>query len=148
MKLLEAIKQDLIRSMKAKDGERVSVLRLLMNDINRKAKDTGADLTDEDILALVQSAAKRRRESSQAFSDGGREDLVAKEEAELVILTEYLPAQMSADEIRDVVRQVIEAAGAASPSDMGKVMGQVMPRVKGKADGKLVNEIVRELLAG
>jgi uncharacterized protein YqeY len=148
VKLLEQIKEDLIKSMKAKDGNRVSVLRLLLSDINRREKDSKEDLTEEDVMALLQTAAKRRKESADAFREGEREDLASKEESELVILEEYLPEQMSADDIRAAVREVIEATGAQSPADMGKVMGQVMPKVKGKADGKLVNEVVRELLAG
>lgn len=102
---------------------------------------------DDIVLEVIAREAKRRRESIEAFRQGNREDLVAKEEAELAILMTYLPAQMTRDEIVKAARQVVETVGAKGPGDKGRVMSQLMPQLKGKADGKLVSDVVTELLA-
>ena len=148
MKLIEQIQEDLKRSMKAKDGNRVSVLRFLMSSIKNREIEKKDGLSDEEVLAEITSSAKRRQESMKAFQEGDRMDLVEKEEGELAILQEYLPEQLSPEEIRGVVQDVIEEIGATTASDLGKVMKELMPRLRGKADGKLVNEIVREVLSG
>ena len=135
------------RSMKAKDGNRVSVLRFLLSSIQNREIEKKEPLDDEEVLAEITSSAKRRRESMEAFKEVDRMDLVEKEAAELAILQEYLPEQLSPDEIKDVVQEVAQAVGATSLSDLGKVMKELMPRLRGKADGKLVNEIVREVLS-
>jgi uncharacterized protein YqeY len=147
LKLIDRIKEDLIKSMKAKDGTRVSVLRLLLASIKNREIEKKEALTDEEVLAEIASAAKRRKESLEAFREGERQDLVEKEEAELVILEEYLPEQISEEEVRRTVQDVVAEVGAQSPSDLGKVMKELMPRLKGKADGKMVNQIVREILS-
>ena len=147
MKLIEQIQEDLKRSMKAKDGNRVSVLRLLLSSIRNREKEKREALSEEEVLAEIASSAKRRRESVEAFREGGRVDLVEKEEAELGILQEYLPQQLSPDEVRAVVQEVVVSVGAATMGDLGKVMKEVMAKLRGKADGKLVNEIVREVLS-
>jgi hypothetical protein len=133
--------------MKAKDGTRVSVLRLLLASIKNREIEKKEALDEEEILAEIASAAKRRNESLEAFREGERQDLVEKEEAELVILEEYLPEQMPEEEVRRTVQDVVDEVGAESPSDLGKVMKELMPRLKGKADGKMVNQIVREILS-
>ena len=133
--------------MKAKDGMRVSVLRLLLASIKNREIDKKEALTDDEVLAEITSAAKRRKESLEAFREGERQDLVDKEEAELVILEEYLPEQMPEEEVRRTVQDVVAEVGAQSPSDLGKVMKELMPRLKGKADGKMVNQIVQEILS-
>jgi uncharacterized protein YqeY len=148
LKLIEQTQEDLKRSIKDKDGNRVSVLRFLLSSIQNREIEKRDALDDDEILAEINSSAKRRRESMEAFEEGGRADLVEKEKAELVILQEYLPEQLSPDEIRGVVQEVVEAVGATTASDLGKVMKELMPRLRGKADGKLVNEIVREALSG
>lgn len=148
MKLIEKIHEDLKRSMKAKDGNRVSVLRFLLSSIQNREIAKKDALGDDEVLEEITSAAKKRRESMEAFKEGDRMDLVEKEEAELVILQEYLPEQLSPDEIRSMVQEVVQSTGAISASDIGKVMKELMPQVRGKADGKLVNEIVREVLSG
>lgn len=134
--------------MKAKDGNRVSVLRFLLSAIKNREIEKRAPLDEDEVLAEVASSAKRRRESIEAFREGERTDLVEKEESELAILEEYLPRPMSPEEVRRVVAQVIEETGSRSPADMGKVMKELMPRVRGRADGKMVNQIVREILSG
>jgi uncharacterized protein YqeY len=148
LKLIEQIKEDLKRSMKAKDGNRVSVLRFLLSAIQNREIEKKEALDDDEVLAEITFSAKRRRESMEAFKEGDRMDLVEKEEAELAVLQEYLPEQLSPDDIRSIVQEVVEAVGASSASDLGKVMKELMPRLRGKADGKLVNEIVREALSG
>ncbi|MDF1535893.1 MAG: GatB/YqeY domain-containing protein [bacterium] len=147
MKLIDRINEDLKRSMKAKDGTRVSVLRFLLASIkNREIEKKGA-LEEEAVLAEVASSAKRRRESIEAFREGERPDLVDKESAELAILEEYLPEQISEDEVRRTVLEVVTGIGARSPADLGKVMKELMPKLQGRADGKLVSRIVREILS-
>ena len=148
MRLINQIQEDLKRSMKAKDGNRVSVLRFLLSSIQNREIEKRDTLDDEEVLAEITTSAKRRKESMEAFGEGGRADLVEKEAAELAILQEYLPEQLSPDEIRGVVQEVVEAVGAKTASDLGKVMKELMPRLRGKADGKLVNEIVQEALSG
>ena len=148
MKLIEKIQEDLKRSIKAKDGNRVSVLRFLLSSIQNREIEKRDKLDDDEVLAEITSAAKRRRESIEAFKEGDRMDLVEKEGAELAILQEYLPEQLSPEEIRNVVKEVVQSTGAASAGDIGRVMKELMPMMRGKADGKLVNEIVREVLSG
>ena len=134
--------------MKAKDGTKVSVLRFLMAAIKNREIELKDSLDDEQVLQEIVSSAKKRRESIEAFRDAGREDLAVKVEAELAILEEYLPEQLSAEEVRKVVQEAILSVGASSPADMGKIMKEVMPKVRGKADGKMVNQIVKESLSG
>jgi uncharacterized protein len=105
-------------------------------------------LSDSDVLGVVQKEARQRQESIQAFKQGNRPDLAAKEEAELAILQEYLPKQASRDEIAAEVRKVIAEVGAKSPADKGKVMPKVIAALKGKADGREINEVVTEILSG
>ena len=146
--LHKKIRQDLIASMKAKDGTRVSVLRFLLASVKNREIEQGGSLDDDQVLAEIASSAKRRRESIEAFKEAEREDLVRKEEAELAILQEFLPDQLSPEEVEKIVRSVIIQVGARSPSDLGKVMSKLMPEVRGRADGKLVNRIVRDILSG
>jgi uncharacterized protein YqeY len=148
LKLIDQIQEDLKKAMKAKDGNRVSVLRLLLSSIKNREIDKKDALDDEEVLAEIAASAKRRRESMEAFKEGDRMDLVEKEESELVILQEYLPEQLSPEKVRTVVQEVVQAVGATSPGDFGKVMKELMPRLRGMADGKLVSEIVKEALSG
>ena len=148
MNLQGKVQEDIKVSMKAKDGTKVSVLRFLMAAIKNREIELKDSLDDEQVLQEIVSSAKKRRESIEAFRDAGREDLAVKEEAELAILEEYLPEQLSAEEVRKVVQEAILSVGASSPADMGKIMKEVMPKVRGKADGKMVNQIVKESLSG
>lgn len=148
MSLLKQIDQDLIKALKGGDREAATTLRGLKSDmkyyqIEKKLE----ELTDDDIIAVLSSAAKRRKDSIEQFQNGGRDDLVAKETRELEVIKAYLPEEMSEAEIETLVKESIAESGAASPADLGKVMKILMPKVKGKADGKLVNQIVRRLLA-
>jgi uncharacterized protein YqeY len=133
--------------MKEKDTLRVDTLRLLKAAIKNKEIALQKDLSDEQILGLVRTQAKQRREAIRQYLDGGRQDLAAKEDAELAILMTLLPKQLSAEAINDVVVQVINEIGAKDMKDMGRTMKTVMAKVSGTADGKLVSEIVKKRLS-
>ncbi|WP_457568151.1 GatB/YqeY domain-containing protein [Desulfurobacterium sp.] len=148
MGLKERLVKDMKEAMKARDKVKLSTIRMINSLIKNAEIDKRGELTDEEILSLLQKYAKQRRESIELYEKGGRKDLVEKERAELAIVESYLPEQMDEDEIRKVVEEAITETGASSLKDMGKVMKVVMPKVKGKADGSLVNRIVRELLSG
>lgn len=152
MSLRERIMGDLNDATKAGDRLRLGVIRLLRSEILSREVDLrperGRDyrLSDDEVLAVLTRAAKRCNESIEGFRQGGRDDLVAKEEAELAVIEGYLPTQLSEDDLRALVREAIAEVGAASPSDLGAVMKVLMPKVKGRADGKRVNRMVREAL--
>ena len=148
MSLIQSLRDDLNRSLKKGDKERVSTLRLLLSSIsNAEIASKGTPLDEGAVLAVMSKQAKQHRESIEAFRKGNRDDLVAKEERELAIVLEYLPQPMARDEIADAARQVMGDVGARGPGDKGKVMGKLMSQVKGKADGGEVNAVVTELLA-
>lgn len=146
-KLLEQINQDLVSAMKGKNAEATSVLRMLIAAIRNKEitirKDGAAKLSDEQVLEVIGSEVKKRRDSIAAYTAGGRQELADKENSEIKILEKYLPEQMSDSELEKVVQEII-ASGAI---EFGKIMGQAMAKVKGKADGGKVGEIVKKLLA-
>ncbi len=147
MSLMETLNQDLKTAMKAGDEPAKRALRGVKAAITRAEKEKGNQpLTDEEIIAVLRKQAKQRKDSIEAYTQAGRQDLVEEEQAELRIIERYLPQLMSEDEIRAVAQQVIQEVGATSPRDMGKVMGRLMSQLKGKADGRLVNQVVRQLL--
>src|SRR3989344_2716080 len=146
MNMLEKIQADLRESMKAKDEVKVSTLRFLISAIHNAKIEKGQDLTDEDIVGVIQKQIKQRKESIEGFEQGGRADLVEKEKKELAILQEYLPAQLSSSEIEEIIDIVVKELSASTPSDMGKVMGKLSQELKGKADMSEVSSIVRQKL--
>lgn len=154
MTLKERIVADLTAAMKARDAVRLGVLRMLKARMleaeveQRTKKGPGAALEDAEALAVVSAYAKQRRDAIEAYRQGRREDLASQEEAELAIVLQYLPKQLSADEVAAVVRETMAETGASSMKDMGALMKAVMPKLKGAADGKLVNETVKKLLGG
>jgi len=154
MGLREQLMDDLKQAMRQQDERRKVAIRSIIAALKQAETELGSDgervsLKDDDILALIAKQARQREESIVEFRKGRREDLVAAEEAELVILRAYLPQQMTREEIEAEVRQVIaEIEAAGGSKDMGAVMKPLMARLKGRADGRLVNQIVRELLAG
>jgi uncharacterized protein YqeY len=148
MSLKDQLMQDMKVAMKGKQTDRLGTIRQLRSAIKNKEIELRQELDDDGILGVIGTAVKQRREAAQMYHDNDRPELAAKEEAEMAVLQEYLPAQLSEAEIRTVVTTVIDELGASSMKDMGKVMPQVMARTKGCADGKLVNQLVRELLAG
>ncbi|HLV33882.1 MAG TPA: GatB/YqeY domain-containing protein [Spirillospora sp.] len=141
-KLNEALKE----AMRNKDTIRRDVLRLTQSAIKQVEIDTRKELSAEDVVAILQKEVKSRRESIEEMVAAGRTEAAAAAERELKILEEYLPQQLSREEITALAQQVIAETGAQSAQDMGKVMGKLMPQVKGRADGSLVNQVVRELL--
>ena len=146
--LRDKLADDLRQAMKTGDKPCVEVLRLLRAAVKNAEIAQQKPLEDPDVFAVIAKGAKQRRESIAEFQKGNRPDLVAKEEAELSILLEYLPQQMPRDEIITAARQVIEEVGARGPGDKGKVMQKLMPQLKGKAEGRDINEVVTELLGG
>jgi hypothetical protein len=145
--LQDRVQTDIAAAMRAGDALRRDVLRMVSSAAYNVEKRQGHPLTDDDYLAVLSREVKTRRESVEAFRAGGREDLVAKEEAEIAIIGEYLPEALSEDEIVSLVREGIAATGASSARDMGKVMGWLAPRTRGRADGKQVSELVVQALA-
>ena len=152
MTIRERIVADLTAAMKAKDASRLGVVRMLKSRImeaevdHRGRKGPDYVLEDQECLSVIATYAKQRRDSIEAYRKGGKEDLATKEEAELAIIQQYLPAPMSEDEVRRIVATAIAETGATSAKDMGAIMKIVMPKLKGEADGAVVNRIVRELL--
>lgn len=150
MALKEQILEDLKTAMKAKDKDRLQVLRSLKAKMQEKEiserKDGEATLSEDQAIAVLMKAAKQRKESITQFEEGDRQDLADKEKMELAIIEEYLPKMMSEEEVREVVAKKIADMGAEGPQDMGKVMGPIMGMLKGKADGGLVSKVVKEEL--
>ena len=145
--LRQKLSDDLKQAMRDGDKVRRSVIRLVIAAIRNAeiARQTTLD-DDTDILGIIAKEVRQRRESIEAFKQGERQDLVAQEEAELIILNEYLPRQMTREEIVVAARQVIEEIGAQGPGDKGKVMPQLIAQLKGRADGREINAVVTELL--
>ena len=147
MKLSDRVNSDITAAMKAQDQGRLSALRMLKAAIMNKGVEKGRDLEDAEVLQVVSSLVKQRRDSIEQFSKAGRTDLVEKETGEVAVLEAYLPPAATAAEIAAAVAEAIAETGASSPKDMGKVMKAVMPKLAGKnADGKAVNEAVRRTL--
>jgi uncharacterized protein YqeY len=147
MLLRDQVNADISSAMKAKDAARLSALRMLKAAIMNKGVEKGRDLDDAEVLQVVSTLVKQRRDSIEQFSNAGRVDLVDKETAEITVLEHYLPPAASAEEIDGAVLEAITETGASSPKDMGKVMKAVMPRLAGKnADGRAVSEAVRRKL--
>jgi len=144
--LQEKINSDLKEALRARDKVRSSVIRLLNAAIKNAEIARQSGLEDGDILGIIAKEAKLRQESIEAFKKGNRQDLVDREEAELAILTRYLPRQMTRDEIVTEARRVIEEVGARGMGDKGKVMPRLIARLRGKADGREINEVATELL--
>ena len=147
MSLMDKISQDLKSAMKAGEKNRLDVLRMLKAQIRNVEIEKGRDLTQEEEIQVLQSAAKKRKEAIELYEKGGRPELAAKEKEELAVIQTYLPKQLSREEVEAAILAVIDEIGASSMKDMGRVMKEAMARLKGKTDGKLVQEIVRSKLA-
>jgi len=146
--LQEKLMADLKEAMKGGDKTRLEVIRMVRARIKNTEIAHQKSLDDPDVLDVIAKEAKQRRESITEFKKADRQDLLDKEEAELAILLEYLPQQMSREEILAAARGVIEEMGAQGPGDKGKVMQKLIPQLKGKAEGRDINEVVTELLSG
>jgi uncharacterized protein YqeY len=136
------IDQDLKDALRKKDTLKLSVLRMLKSEIGYKEKEKRSKLSDDEIVSVLSSSLKRRRESIEQFQKGGREDLASREKAEAEVVSAYLPDQLSREKLRGIIEQTMRRLKATGPSSLGLVMKEVMPQVKGKADGKLVNQMV------
>jgi uncharacterized protein YqeY len=145
--LKQKLTDDLKQAMRDGDKVRRSVIRLAMAAIKNAEIARQTTLDDTDILGVIAKEARQRQESIDAFKQGNRPDLVAQEEAELAVLKEYLPRQMTREEIIAAARQVIAEVGAQGPGDKGKVMPQLIAQLKGRADGREINAVVTELLS-
>ncbi|MEA1979939.1 MAG: GatB/YqeY domain-containing protein [candidate division Zixibacteria bacterium] len=146
MSILKKIDDNIIKALKNGEKEKLTVLRGLKSELKYKQIDKGDDLTDDDIIAVLSSAAKKRRESIDQYNNADRTDLADKESIELKIIEQYLPEQLDESKLRQIVADAIEETGADSPQKIGLIMKVVMPKIKGQADGKMVNKLVIELL--
>ena len=136
------LKSDMKEAMKARQAERLAAIRLLIASLQQKQIDQQKDLTDEQALDVLSTEAKKRREAAAAYRDGGRTELAEKEEGELKVIEDYLPKQLTPEEVEALVDEILEETGVTKKSDMGRVMGQLMPKVKGRFDGSQVKGIV------
>ena len=148
MNLQQRIESAMRDAMRARDERRTSTLRMAMAAAHYRQIELGRPLTDDEVVDVLGKQVKQRRESVDQFRAGGREERAVAEEAEAEILREFLPQQLSAQELEGIVDAAISESGASGPSDVGKVMGRVMAQTRGRADGKAVSDLVRARLAG
>ncbi len=146
MSLKEQLNADLRDAMRDRDDNRRDTLRLVLAALHNAEIAAGHELDDGDVLGVLAKEAKQRRESIEEFTKANRHDLVSKEEAELAVISTYLPQQATRDEIMDAARRVVAETGASGPRDLGKVMPVLMQQFRGRAEGRDVSEVVRELL--
>ena len=147
MSLEQTLSADIVTAMRAKDATRLTALRMLKTALTNKSIEKGRALETAEELQVVSQLVKQRRDSIEQFTKGGRKDLADKEQAEIAILEEYLPAALSEAEIGALLDEALAATGATNPRDMGKVMGWLSPRIRGRADGKVVSGLVASRLA-
>lgn len=147
MTLLTELNSDIKVAMKNKDREVLSVLRMMKSSLQNEEIKKGEPLIVDEELTVLSREVKQRKDSIEEFSKAGRDDLVEKTEAELAVVSRYLPEQLTDDELRRIITQVISETGASSMKEFGKVMSAVMPKVRGKADGQHVNVLVKELIS-
>jgi len=148
MKLQERLTADLRQALRDKDVPRKEALRMVKAAIRNAEIDLQREASDEEIQAIIAREVKLRSEALEIYRRAEREDLIAEEAAGLTVLREYLPQQMSRDQIGQVVRQIVAELGATGPGQLGPVMRQAMAQLRGRADGRLVNQVAREILAG
>ncbi len=147
MSLKEQLQNDVKDAMRQRDNVRRDTLRLVLSSLHNAEIDAREELDDDGVLGVLNKEAKQRRESIEEFRKGGREDKAADEEAELEVISGYLPAVLSRDDIVAAAKAVVEETGASGMQDIGKVMSPLMERLQGRADGREANQIVRELLS-
>ena len=133
-------------AMKAREKERTQTLRMLISSLNNAKIELGEELDEDDVVDVLSTEAKKRREAAESYREGDRDELADKEEAELEVIEEYLPKQLTDEEAAELVDEVIAATGAESKAEMGKVMGSIMPRIKGRYQGSKIKNIVLERL--
>lgn len=147
MSLKTKISDDMKAAMRAKESERLATIRLLQAAIKQKEVDDRIELTDDQVLAVIDKMVKQRKDSITQFEAGGRQDLADIEKAELVVLSAYMPAALSDAEVQAEVAAAVAAVGAAGPQDMGKVMGVLKPKLAGRADMTAVSAMVKAALS-
>ena len=147
MSITERIQADATAAAKAKDRERLAALRLLLDALNKEAKEARGTLDEQREIAVLKRERKRRAEAAEAYRKGDRSELAAAEEAEARMIEEYLPAEISDEELEALVADALSETGAASQKEMGKVMSAVMAKAGGRADGRRVSELVRSRLS-
>ena len=148
MGIKERVTEDMKRAAKEQDKPKLSTLRLALAAIQNKEKELREELPDEETIRVLSGLVKKGKESIEQFKVGQRDDLVSKEEQEIVVLQAYLPQPLSTEELEEEISRALEEAEASAPQDMGKVMKILMPRISGRAEGKVVNELVRNRLSG
>ena len=142
------LQQEVIAAMKAKDKDRLGVLRMLQAAVKQVEVDERRELEDADVLKILTSYARKVKDQISSYGDAGRDELKNAAEAELLIVGEFLPAEMTDEELSVIIAEVVAETGAAGPQDMGKVMKAVMPRTAGRADGGRVSALVKKVLVG
>lgn len=147
MSLNDRLNEDMKQAMRSQDKFRLSVIRMVRSSIKNIEIDQRRSLDDQEVLDVLNREIKQRKDSLHEFEKAGRDDLADQLKQELAILVDYMPQQLSEDEVKEIVQQTIHEVGASSKADMGKVMSALMPKVKGRADGKLVNQLVQQSLA-
>lgn len=147
MALKEQLQKDLVEAMREKDTVRKNVVQLIKAGVLQVEKDNKTTLDDEGVLNVIAKQLKQRRDSLPDYEKSGRDDLIAQLKREMELLMEYLPAQLTHDELVEIVKTAINETGASTIKDMGKIMSAVRPKTQGRADGKEINLIVRELLS-
>jgi uncharacterized protein YqeY len=147
MSLREQIQDDMKAAMRAREAERLGTIRMLLAAIKQREVDERRDLSDADVLAIVEKSIKQRKESARQFRDGGRPELAEKEEAEIVFLQPYLPAALDAAEIDQLIATAVAETGAEGPRDLGKVLGVLRPQVQGRVDMAMLSEKVKAHLS-
>lgn len=146
MNLSERLNEDMKQAMKSQDKFKLSTIRMVRSAIKNLEIDLKRTLDDNEVLEILGREIKQRKDALQEFEKAGRDDLAVTLKAEIEIIGQYLPEQLTEEEIQVIVQQTIQETGASSKADMGKVMSALMPKVKGRADGKLVNQAVQQFL--
>ncbi len=141
------LKQDVVTAMKAKDRDRLGVLRMLQAALKQVEVDERRELEEADVIKILSSYARKVKDQVKSYGEGGRADLLAAAESELALVATYLPAELDDDELESIVRKVVEECGATGPADMGKVMKAAMPAIAGRAEGGRVSALVKRILA-
>lgn len=144
----QRITDDMKSAMRNKDKDRLATIRLAMAAFKQIEVDERKELTDQDVLAILDKMVKQRRESIKQYQAGNREDLAEKEQAEIAVLQDYLPQPLSEAEITTLIEEAMQATGASSMQEMGKVMGQLKPKLQGRADMGAVSQLIKQKLAG
>ena len=142
----ERISQDIKKAMKAKEVLRLSTLRMALADFQKKEKEKGEPVKDEEAIQIIQSMIRKRKDSVEQYRKAGREELAQKEGQEITILNEYLPEQMSEEQVRDLAIKTISELGVTGPKEMGRVIGSLVKQLSGRADGGTISRIVKEEL--